>query len=52
MTAPFRLIDANPFDEDAGCPNLLVDHAFEVFCVLMDPLDMHDEVLGLTRCGR
>ncbi len=47
--APLGLTDAQRFDERLGRPNLTLDGSVEVFRVPVEPLDVHDQVLGLTR---
>jgi hypothetical protein len=49
---PFGSADQYLFDGRAGRPEFFLDRSFERFRLLSEPLDTHEQVLGLTRGGR
>jgi len=42
MTPPFRLTDAQLFEERAGRPKIFLDRLAERFGALAQPLDVHE----------
>jgi hypothetical protein len=52
MTPPFSLLDVQLFKDVASRPEFLRDRSLECFRLLAEPLDAHEQVLGLTRGGR
>jgi len=49
MTPPLRLIDAQLFDERLGRHHVFLDASSEVFRLLAEPLEVQDQILGLTQ---